>query len=101
MTDFPSHDGAPTHGRREARVSAAGSNPGSVERDSDSRPEGHEAGHDRRPSGSNLPRELERWRHLRTGIVATVIYVQPDFLYTDESGTAWPMEMFLARWERT
>jgi hypothetical protein len=90
------------HGRREAHVSAAGREPGSVERDSDSRPGGHAAGHDRRPPGSN-PKPPERWRHLRTGIVASVVYVAPDesFLYTSESGVAWPMEMFLAHWERT
>jgi hypothetical protein len=85
-------------GRRETHVSVAGREPGSVERDSDSRPEGREAGHDRCPSGSN-----QRWRHVRSGIVACVVYVAPDqsYLYTDASGTAWPMEMFLARWERT
>jgi hypothetical protein len=93
---FQAHDGEGTHGRREAHVSAAGK-PVPSSPSPDSRPEGREAGHDRCPSGSN-----QRWRHVRSGIVACVVYVAPDksYLYTDASGTAWPMEMFLARWER-
>lgn len=61
------------------------------------------AGMDRRPGRPNLPTPPERWRHVRTGIVSAVVYVARDasYLYTSESGVAWPMDMFLARWERT
>jgi hypothetical protein len=97
---FQTHDGDGTHGRREAHVGAAGQ-PVPSSPSPDSRPGGHGAGHDRRLPGSN-PRPPQKWRHVRTGRVSNVVYVAPDesYLYTSESGVAWPTAMFLARWER-
>jgi hypothetical protein len=59
------------------------------------------AGRDRRCPDPNPPHVGERWRHLRTGITATVVYRRGgEGLYVDRSAEWWPIDLFMARWER-
>jgi hypothetical protein len=58
------------------------------------------AGRDRRCLAPDLPHVGETWRNRRTGDVATVRYREGDFLYESSSGFAWPIDLFVQRWER-
>jgi hypothetical protein len=82
-------------------VSAAGGIPVPSSSDPVSSPPERQAGHDRRSGGSKPPHVGERWRHLRTGITATVVYrLGGEGLYVDRSAEFWPIDLFMARWER-
>jgi hypothetical protein len=66
-----------------------------------STPPERKAGHDRCSGGSKPPHVGERWRHLRTGITATVVYrLGGEGIYVDRSAEFWPIDLFMARWER-
>jgi hypothetical protein len=84
-----------TAGRGEA---ARGGLP--AERPPVSNPPEHEAGRDRCSGGSKLPHVGERWRHLRTGIEAEVLWRYEDSLLTSAGGTVWPIDLFCAKWVR-
>jgi hypothetical protein len=63
--------------------------------------EDDKAGRDRRCLAPDPPHVGERWRHLRTGITATVVYrLGGEGLYVDRSAEFWPIDLFMARWER-
>jgi hypothetical protein len=59
-----------------------------------------QAGRDRRPRTPNLPHVGERWRHLRTGIEAEVLWRYEDSLLTSAGPTVWPIDLFCAKWVR-
>jgi hypothetical protein len=59
------------------------------------------AGRDRRCLAPDPPHVGERWRHLRSGITATVVYrLGGEGVYVDRSAEFWPIDVFMARWER-
>jgi hypothetical protein len=47
---------------------------------------------------SQLPHVGERWRHLRTGITAEVVWRYEDSLLTSAGGTVWPIDLFCSKW---
>jgi hypothetical protein len=65
-----------------------------------SNPPERKAGRDRCSGGSKLPHVGERWRHLRTGIEAEIVWRYEDSLLTSAGGTVWPIDLFCAKWVR-
>jgi hypothetical protein len=69
-----------------------------AERPPVSNPPEREGGLHTRSGGSKLPHVGERWRHLRTGITAEVVWRYEDSLLTSAGGTVWPIDLFCSKW---
>jgi hypothetical protein len=80
-------------------VSAAGGIPVPSSSDPVSNPPERQAGHDRCSGGSKPPHVGETWRNRRTGVEDVVVLRADDYLYMAGSGFAWPIDLFVQRWE--
>jgi hypothetical protein len=58
------------------------------------------AGRDRRCLAPDPPHVGETWRHKARGTEATIVYRIDDHLHTSMDGMLWPVDFFMARWER-
>jgi hypothetical protein len=66
-----------------------------------SNPPRREGGPDACLGGSKLPHVGERWRHLRTGVIAEVTYRYEDaVLVATDNPNVWPIDLFCAKWVR-
>jgi hypothetical protein len=81
-------------------VSAAGESPVPSSGDPIHGGRDTEAGLDRRLGCPNIPHVGERWKHLRTGVVAEIVWRYEDGLLTTAGPQVWPIDLFCAKWAK-